>query len=133
MDPGEDGTSSPIRVVLGDESESGLVVLTAMLREDPRFEVVASVSSGGRLIAHSHDADLVVLDLVLADDDAFTIIDRLRARYSDLPVVVFSAVDPPYLRDEATSHGATAFFRRGGDPTTALDGFANAARLTKAD
>ena len=133
MTQGTGGSSAPIRVLLGDESETGLLLLAAMLQDDARFEVVSSVSTGAELLAQSARADLVVLDLVLADEDAFTVIGRLRDHDPALPVIVFSAVDPPYLRAEAEAHGATAFFRRGTDPRTVLDGFANAARFTKAD
>jgi DNA-binding NarL/FixJ family response regulator len=133
MTQGTNRSSAPIRVLLGDESETGLLLLAAMLEDDPRFEVVSSVSTGAQLLAHSARADLVVLDLTLADEDAFTVIGLLCDRAPDLPVVVFSAVDPPYLRAEAEAHGATAFFRRGADPQTVLDGFADAAHFTKAD
>jgi DNA-binding NarL/FixJ family response regulator len=133
MAQGTDESGAPIRVLLGDESETGLLLLAAMLHDDPRFEVVGSVCTGAQLLSESGRADLVVVDLVLADEDAFTVIGRLRGNDPELPVVVFSAVDPPYLRAEAEAHGATAFFRRGADPQTVLDGFADAARLTKAD
>src|SRR5689334_15441800 len=110
MTQGTEGSSAPIRVLLGDESETGLLLLAAMLQDDARFEVVSSVCTGSQLLAQSARADLVVLDLVLADENAFTVIGRLRDRDPELPVIVFSAVDPPYLRAEAAAHGATAFF-----------------------
>jgi DNA-binding NarL/FixJ family response regulator len=129
----EPAARAPIRVMLADESDAGRMLLAAMLRDDTRFEVVAAVSTGAQLVAASDHADLVIVDLVLADTDAFTAIDQLHERDPELPVVVFASVDPPYLRAEAQAHGAVAFFRRGADPQAALDGFVNVARLTKAD
>ena len=110
-----------------------MLLLRAMLRADGRFEVVAAVSTGAQLVAATDRADLVVVDLVLADTDAFTAIGLLHERDPDVPVVVFASVDPPYLRAEAEAHGAAAFFRRGVDPEAVLDGLVNVARLTKAD
>ena len=119
--------------MLGDESETSRLLLAAMLRDDARFELVGAVDSGAELVAQSDQLDLVIVDLVLSDTDAFTAIGRLHERDPALPIVVFASVDPPYLRAEAEAHGAAAFFRRGDDVETVLDGFAHAARLTKAD
>jgi len=119
--------------MLADESDASMLLLEAMLRDDARFEVVAAVSTGAQLVAESDHADLVVMDLVLADTDAFSAIRLLRERDPALPVIVFASVDPPYLRAEAEAHGAAGFFRRGADPQVVLDGFANVARLTRAD
>ena len=110
-----------------------MLLLEAMLRDDARFEVVAAVSTGAQLVAETDHADLVVMDLVLADTDAFTAIRLLRERDPALPVIVYASVDPPYLRAEAEAHGAAGFFRRGASPQAVLDGFANVARLTRAD
>jgi DNA-binding NarL/FixJ family response regulator len=119
--------------MLGDESEASMLLLKAMLRDDERFDVVAAVSTGADLVAATDQADLVVIDLVLADTDAFTAIGRLHEQDPELPVVVFASVDPPYLRAEAEAHGAAGFFRRGADPQAVLDGFADVARRTRAD
>ena len=129
----EPAARARIRVMLADESEASMLLLEAMLRDDERFEVVAAVSTGAQLVAETDHADLVVLDLVLADTDAFTAIGLLHARDPELPVVVFASVDPPYLRAEAEANGAAAFFRRGADSQAVFDGFANVARPTKAD
>ena len=110
-----------------------MLLLKAMLRDDKRFEVVAAVSTGAQLVAETDHADLVVVDLVLADTDAFTAIGRLHERDPELPVVVFASVDPPTYGPRPRPTAPPAFFRRGADPQAVLDGFANVARLTKAD
>ena len=118
--------SDPIKVLLADESAAVRLLLSSLLRDDERFTVVADVASGAETIERCHDADLVVLDLVLADTDAFALIDRLRAERPALPVVLYAQVDPPYLRSEAASRGVAGFFTTAMDATTVLDGFASA-------
>ena len=121
-----------IKVVLADESATTRLLLASLLEEDGRFEVIADVSSGAAAIARRADADLVVVDLVLEDADAFSVIDDLRAVAPELPVVIVAAVDPPYLRHEAEARGAAGFFRHTADPTALLDGLAEVARGTGA-
>ena len=120
--------SHPIKVVLADESAAVRLLLSALLRDDERFAVVADVATGADVIEHCDDADLVVVDLVLADTDAFSLLGRIRDRRPALPVVVYAAADPPYLRSEASTHGAAAFFSHRTDPAVVLDGLAEAAR-----
>lgn len=114
--------SGPIKVLLADESATVRLLLSSMLHEDGRFTVVGDVASGEELIERCDDADLVVVDLVLADTDAFSVIERVRRHRPALPVVVYAEVDPPYLRSEAASRGAAAFFTHRMDPATVLAG-----------
>jgi len=119
--------SGRIRVLLGDESAAVRLLLGALLRDDDRFALVADVASGAEIVDRCDEADLVVVDLILNDIDAFSLIDRVHARRPGLPVVVYSEVDPPYLRAEATARGAVGFFTHHTDPADVLDGFAAAA------
>ena len=119
--------SGRIRVLLGDESAAVRLLLGSLLRDDNRFALVGDAASGAEIIEHCDEADLVVVDLMLADIDAFSLIDRLHARRPELPVVVYAEVDPPYLRAEAASRGAVAFFSHRTDPAHVLDGLAAAA------
>jgi DNA-binding NarL/FixJ family response regulator len=114
-------------VLLADESAAVRLLLAALLHDDERFSVVGDVATGAEIIERCPDADLVVVDLVLADTDAFSLIERVHLHHPALPVVVYAEVDPPYLRSEASARGAAAFFTHRTDPTAVLDGFAAAA------
>jgi DNA-binding NarL/FixJ family response regulator len=116
-----------IKVVVADESRAIRLLLASMLREDGRFQVVADVSTGAETVERCREADLVVLDLVLQDGDGFSVIENIHAASPRLPVVVFAAVDPPYLRAEADARGAAGYFTHGTDPALFLDGLAVAA------
>ena len=119
--------SHSIKVLVADESATVRLLLASLLRDDARFDVIGDVATGTAVLERCPDADLVVLDLVLADTDAFALIDELRRRRPSLPIVVYAEVDPPYLRSEAASRGAAAFFTHRTDPSEVLDGFAHAA------
>ena len=123
----EVGLRHPIQVILCDRSPSVRLLLRSLLADDERFAVVAEVATAHQLFDEVDHADLVVLDLVLDDGDAFTVLDELRIARPSLPVVIFTDVDPPYLRAEAHAHGAAAFFRKSLDPREVLDGFAAVA------
>ena len=114
----------PIKVLLADESAAVRLLLGALLADDDRFAVVGDVATGAEVMQRCREADLVVLDLVLADIDAFTLMEQLRAERSDLPIAVYAAVDPPYLRSEAAARGAVAYFSHATEPQVVLDGFA---------
>ena len=120
--------SNPIKVLLADESRAVRLVLSSLLRDDGRFDVIADVATGTETIEHCREADLVVLDLVLQDTDAFSLMDDVRAVVPQLPIVIFAAVDPPYLRSEANARGAVGFFTNGTDPVDLVDGFAAATQ-----
>lgn len=122
----------PIKVLLADESAAVRLLLGALLADDSRFDVVGDVATGADVMARCREADLVVLDLVLADIDAFSLMEQLRAERSDLPIVVYTAVDPPYLRNEAAARGATAYFSHSTDAEVVLDGFAAAVDAVRA-
>ena len=120
--------SGRIKVLLGDESATVRLLLASLLRDDDRFAVMDGVASGAEIVDRCTDVDLVVVDLMLADTDAFSLIERLHARRPELPVVVYAEVDPPYLRADAANRGASGFFVHHADPVELLDGFAAAAR-----
>lgn len=119
---------NPIKVLVAEESRAVRLLLTSLLREDGRFDVVADVPTGAETLQRAAEVDLIVVDLVLEDTDGLAVIDDLRAVAPQLPVVVFATVDPPYLRAEATARGARGFFTHGTNPAELLDGFAAAAQ-----
>jgi DNA-binding NarL/FixJ family response regulator len=117
----------PIRVLVADESRAVRLLVTSLLREDARFAVVGDVETGADVLARAADADLVVLDLVLADTDAFALIQQLRSAGPQAAAVIFASVGPPYLRGQAAAQGAAGYFTHDTDPSVLLDELAAAA------
>lgn len=123
--------SGSIDVVVADESESVRLILASLLRADARFGTVTTVGTTAEVMTTAGEVDLVLTDLVLPDCDAFSLIDLLHGQRPELPVVVYTAVGPPYLRAEAASRGAAGYFTHDDDPDAVLDAIAAAARQTR--
>ena len=62
--------------------------------KDEGYEVV-SIASGQGLVARieQENPDLVVLDIKLADADGLALLQEIRNRYYDLPVILSSAYE----------------------------------------
>jgi len=118
----------PIRVLVADESRSIRLLVTSLLREDDRFTVVGDVATGTEVLERAPETDLVVLDLVLADTDAFAVMQQLQTSAPQAAAVIFASVGPPYLRSQATDEGAAGYFTHDTDPVELLDGLASATQ-----
>jgi DNA-binding NarL/FixJ family response regulator len=104
--------------------------MISLLREDDRFAVVGDVATGAEVLARAEVTDLVVLDLVLADTDAFAVLQQLQRTACEPAAVIFTSVGPHYLRSQASAQGAAAYFTHDTDPVVLLDGLAAAADRT---
>src|SRR3954451_20056711 len=117
----------PIRVLVADESRAIRLLITSLIRDDDRFTIIGDVATGAEVLERASDSDLVVLDLVLADTDAFSVIQQLVASRPGPAAVIFASVGPDYLRNEAANEGAAAYFTHDTDPVRLLDGLVAAA------
>lgn len=84
-------------------------ILTWLLEQDPRFEVVASVGSGDDAAGWSGPVDAAVVDLTVPGLDAFQTARALRERHPGIKVLIVATVDGPYFRDAAQAAGADGY------------------------
>jgi len=97
---------SNIRVLVVDDSREMREFVTQYVLEPNGFEVVEAINGAeGVRKALEGDIDLVLLDLEMPRMDGFEVLDTLRARHSQVPVVLM------------TSHGSESIvvevFRKG--------------------
>lgn len=80
------------RVLLADDAEDLREVLRRLLERDGRFEVVAEVGSGDRIVPmiEEHDPDVIVLDLSMPVLSGREAIPLIREASSEVRVVVMS-------------------------------------------
>jgi two-component system chemotaxis response regulator CheB len=94
-------TTSPIRVLVVDDSVVVRHVISDALKSDKGIEVVAAVSNGRAALEKLNvlKPDLLTLDLEMPEMDGLTLLAELAKRQARLPVIVFSTL---------TEHGARA-------------------------
>src|ERR1700730_4071255 len=63
-----------------------------------------------------HRPELVLLDVRMPEIDGWTCLDRIKRRYPDVKVVLFSALSEAELVDPARDRGAAAVASKSVDP-----------------
>jgi two-component system chemotaxis response regulator CheB len=93
--------SSPVRVVVVDDSVVIRRVLADILSSDPAIEVVGTAANGklGLEKIRATRPDIVILDIEMPVMDGLHTLPPLRAEFPDLPVIMFSTL---------TTRGGTA-------------------------
>lgn len=89
-------STQDVRIVVADDHPLILYAVSNAVAVAPQFKIVATVRSGRELLAtlETQPCELVITDFSMqatqADDDGLPLIQCLRQRYPDLPVVVFT-------------------------------------------
>lgn len=114
---------SVVRVVLVDDSPEFRHLVGLVLRRDERFALVAEADDGvaGVAAVEDHRPDLVVTDLQMPGMDGIELTTWLRARYPDLPVVMFTGFPGPEIIQRAFDAGVSAFLEKRAGVTTLPD------------
>jgi DNA-binding NarL/FixJ family response regulator len=127
----------PVRIVLVDDHQVILDGVRAMLEPFAgRMVVVGTAKNRSELFAvlREVECDLVVTDARLANDTGFEILEEIKRRYPDLPVVFYSAYDDEaylfralragargYLLKQASGEEFVSMLERAADGETMID------------
>jgi len=105
------------RVLIVDNSADLARALAGVIDLQDDLESVGYVSTGAEALglALDHAADIMVMDLGLADCSGLVILDRLRQDHPDIKVVVYSGNGSAEVCDLAKSRGAVGYVRKGDD------------------
>src|ERR1700739_1485318 len=87
-------STTPIRVMVVDDSAVIRGLLTRTLESDPEITVVASVGNGQMAISavSRQDADVVILDIEMPVMDGLTALPKILAAAPDAKVIVASTL-----------------------------------------
>lgn len=99
------------RLLLADDHplfRHALRTVIGCICPDMAIDEVASLAEARARLA-AVPADLILLDLRLADCSGFIGLETLRAAYPAIPVVVISATEDEATIADATRHGAAGF------------------------
>jgi DNA-binding NarL/FixJ family response regulator len=111
------GTSSPIRVVLVDDSDDFRVLVRMALDREDDFEVVAEAEDGesGVAAVAAHRPHLVLLDIAMPVMDGLQALTLIREESPGSIVVMLSAFSSSTGAPErAVSLGASGYIEKGG-------------------
>lgn len=110
-------TMAPQRILLAEDDPDVRDALAGALRDDG-YDVVA-LSDGKELLEHigsrlaledgGRPADMVISDVRMPDVGGLDVLERIRARKWDIPVVLISAYQDRTTRERAKALGAKAF------------------------
>lgn len=96
----------PHRILIIEDERTALRALKLIL-EDEGYSVLDAATGGeGLRLAQSEEPDLILLDIRLPDVDGITILQRLRAGYSDAAVIIMTAETSSANAIRATQFGA---------------------------
>jgi DNA-binding response OmpR family regulator len=101
-----------VRILLIDD-EPAVTRMVARGLTLSGFEVlVAETGEEGLLVLGSEPVDLVLLDIMLPGKDGLEVLDEIRLRQSDLPVIMLTARGDPSTRTAAFAAGADDYITK---------------------
>jgi len=100
-----------MRILVIDD-DSGMTDLLTILLTTARSEVLtANTASEGIEILRENELDVVVLDMILPDMDGCQISKMIR-EFSDVPILILSAIDTPGMVAQALDNGADDYLTK---------------------
>lgn len=105
----------PLRTLVADGEPRVRQILTWLLEQDPRFDVVGSVARGEDAAGWSGPLDAALVDLAVPGLDAFQTVRALCERHPGITALVVATVDGPYFRAAARDAGAAGYVDRSSD------------------
>jgi DNA-binding NarL/FixJ family response regulator len=112
-------TAAPLTVVIADDHPLMLAGVRRVLERDELISVVGEAHSGPELIAmvERRRPETVVMDLRMPGMPGNDCIQKLRACWPELKIVVLSASDEPSVIDAALAAGASSFVVKSVEPS----------------
>lgn len=113
---------APDHILIIDDDESQVTVLSHSLMALGYRVSVASTCEDGNRIAFSDRPDLVLLDIKLPDGNGLEMCSKFNddPETADVPVIVVSGSDQPDIVRQARSVGCHYFVRKPYDPNALL-------------
>ncbi|WP_312977672.1 response regulator transcription factor [Corynebacterium sp.] len=105
----------PVKVVVADDQSLILTALSGILEAQPDLDVVDQVSSGPAAVAavESHDADVAVLDVVMAGGNGLEAAAEIREISPRTRILLLTSYGEEDVVREAMDIGAQGFLVKG--------------------
>jgi DNA-binding NarL/FixJ family response regulator len=107
-----------LKVLIVDDHRLMLRAIAESLSRQEDIEVVGEADSGEKVLplVGQTGPDAVLLDVRMPGMDGLAVLERLRAQYPSIAVVMLSGIDDPVLVHAALERGASAFVLKHVDP-----------------
>jgi DNA-binding NarL/FixJ family response regulator len=107
-----------MRVFLADDHRLMLAAIRTALEREDDIEIVGTTTDAANVLPLVAELrpDVVVLDVVMPQIDGLAVLERIRARFDDISVVLLSASEDQSLVGQAREKGASAFVHKQIDP-----------------
>jgi DNA-binding NarL/FixJ family response regulator len=118
-----------IRVLIADDHPLMLRSLRLVLEASDQVEVVAEATTGTQVLplVESARPEVVLLDVQLPELDGFACLERIKAAFPEVSVIIVSASDHPRTIEEAAKRGASAYIVKTVAPEEFVDAIVSAA------
>ena len=96
-------TAEVKKILLVEDEQTLLKILDFQIRKWGYDIRIAIDPSEAELILESEPVDLIILDIILPQMDGVDFLRKVRSskkQYQNIPVIVFSNLDPSYKEDE---------------------------------
>src|SRR3989440_6262206 len=105
------GSMRRLKVLIVDDHRLMLQAIRASLSRHEDIEIVGEADSGEKVLplVGQTGPDAVLLDVRMPGMDGLGVLERLRAEYPSVAVVMLSGIDDPALVRGALERGAAAF------------------------
>lgn len=105
------------RVLIVDDSEDLAVTLATLIDFEPDLEAVGWVATATQALERARElaADVLLLDLSLADGSGFSVLDQATSSTPRLKVIIHTGHATPELAATVKARGALACVAKGED------------------
>ena len=108
-----DADPQSLGAILVIDDEPDVVEMLSVYLSGSGYRVFGAEHGGdGLMLAEVHRPDLVLLDIMMPGIDGVEVLQRLRARWPDLPVIMLTAVASVESARGTLEHGAFDYVRK---------------------
>lgn len=107
-----------IRILIADDHAIVREGYRSLLEKQPGMVVVAEAADGASAVTQCRDAlpDVVIMDLSMPNLGGLEAISRIRQRFPDIRILVFSMHQNPMFAIKATQAGAVGYVTKSSTP-----------------
>jgi DNA-binding NarL/FixJ family response regulator len=113
-----------IRIVLVDDHKIMATALAEMLQATNEIQVLDVLTDGNKLLqflnGRSDEVDLIILDVHMAELDGVSVLPIVKARFTNIKVIILTMYYTSKLINQVKEKGADAYIHKADEPEVLL-------------